>query len=156
MNRFFDITGINSRELLPQEIVSRGYSADIAYFELLEPLRFKSDIAGGTITLPVGFLSDLASIPAMAAWFMTSDSPKIAAGAWIHDYLYANRGEIPVWTDSGWIQVKLTRAQCDAVLAYEAMPDLMASKAQQTTVYQVLRRFGNQWPQNGFMERLQG
>ncbi len=42
------------------------------------PLRFRSDIAGGVIVVPLGYDSDLASIPQFA-WsiFMASDSIRI-------------------------------------------------------------------------------
>jgi hypothetical protein len=140
MNRFYDIIGDCSTQLSPWELKTRGLNKDKGIFLLHDDLRFRSDIAGGDIVVPAGFLSDLASIPA-AAWsvFMAPDNPHIALGAWIHDLLYSTVGKI-VGADGK--AVTLTRQQCDSVLCYEAMPDLDATKLQQDVVYEALRLGG--------------
>jgi hypothetical protein len=48
----------------------------------------------------------------------------------------------------------LSRKQADNILAYEAMPDLDASSGQSFAVYQGLRKFGQGWPGDSFLERF--
>jgi hypothetical protein len=138
-NRFYDIVGDVSTQLAPWELKKRGLGKDRGIFLLHDDLRFRSDIAGGDIVVPAGFLSDLASIPPVA-WsiFMAPDNPHIALGAWFHDLLYSCVGKILINGKT----VILTRQQCDSVLCYEAMPDLEATKLQQDVVYEVLRLGG--------------
>lgn len=136
MNRFSDIQGDVSLQLAPWECRKRGLPLR-AFFDLREELEFESDIAG-KIIVPVGFISDLASIPQFA-WsiFMASDDPRIELGGWIHDRLYGLKGKVN--------ERQLTREQCDRILAYEAMPELGASTFQQHAVYYALRIFGDRW-----------
>jgi hypothetical protein len=119
---------------------------------LKEELRFRSDIAGGVITVPVDYLSDLASIPQFA-WsiFMACDDPRIELGGWVHDLLYQCRGAV---TLADGTRTKLTRKQADRILAEEAMVDLRATRFQRRAVYLALRWFGHGWPGDSVRERL--
>lgn len=123
-------------QLAPWECQKRGLPVR-AFFELRKEIIFDSDIAG-EIVVPVGFVSDLASIPQFA-WsiFMASDDPRIELGGWVHDRLYELQGKV-----NG---LQLTREQCDRILAYEAMPELGANILQQHAVYYALHWFGNRW-----------
>ncbi len=152
MNRFFDIDGDVSIQLAPWKLIAQNEPVKIARFILEVPLRFRSDIAGGVIVVPLGYDSDLASIPQFA-WsiFMASDDPRIELGGWVHDLLYQNRGVVPLENGS---TTNLSRKQCDTILAYEAMPDLSATAIQCSAVYQALRRFGQGWPGASFWERF--
>ena len=152
MNRFFDIDGDVSIQLAPWRLIEQNQPVNIARFILKVPLRFRSDIAGGVIVVPLGYDSDLASIPQFA-WsiFMASDDPRIELGGWVHDLLYQNRGVVPLENGS---TTNLSRKQCDTILAYEAMPDLSATAIQCSAVYQALRRFGQGWPGASFWERF--
>jgi len=152
MNRFFDIDGDVSIQLAPWQLKARGGPISTALFVLQVPIRFRSDIAGGVIVVPVGYVSDLASIPQFA-WsvFMASDDPRIELGGWVHDVLYQYHGAI---TLEDGTKVLLTRRQADNILAHEAMPDLSATSGQCTAVYQALRRFGFAWPGDSFFERF--
>jgi len=152
VNRFFDIDGDVSIELAPWKLIAQNEPVKIARFILKVPLRFRSDIAGGVIVVPLGYDSDLASIPQFA-WsiFMASDDPRIELGGWVHDLLYQNHGGVPLENGS---TTSLSRKQCDTILAYEAMPDLSATAFQCSAVYQALRRFGQGWPGDSFWERF--
>jgi len=152
MNRFFDINGDVSIQLAPWKLQAENKPIKIARFVLQIPIRFRSDIAGGVIVVPPGYDSDLASIPQFA-WsiFMASDDPRIELGGWVHDLLYQYRGVV---TLEGGVQTSLTRKQADSILAYEAMPDLMASGFQCLAVYHALRRFGQGWPGDSLWERF--
>lgn len=146
MNRFYDSPGDISLSLSPLELRKRGLTnRKIAIFELQEHIRFHSDIAKGDIVVPAGLVSDLASIPRFA-WsiFMTPDDPRISLGAYVHDFLYTGYGKYDLFKDP------LTRQQCDAILAFEAMDELGASKFQQKAVYYALRLFGRKWTENPF------
>jgi len=152
VNRFFDIDGDVSIELAPWKLIAQNEPVKIARFILKVPLRFRSDIAGGVIVVPLGYDSDLASIPQFA-WsiFMASDDPRIELGGWVHDLLYQNHGGVPLENGS---TTSLSRKLCDTILAYEAMPDLSATAFQCSAVYQALRRFGQGWPGDSFWERF--
>jgi len=152
MNRFFNIEGDVSIQLAPWKLETENKPIKIARFVLQIPVRFRSDIAGGIIVVPRGYDSDLASIPQFA-WsiFMASDDPRIELGGWVHDLLYQHHGVVTLEDGS---QTSLTRKQADTILAYEAMPDLMASGFQCSVVYHALRRFGQGWPDDPFWERF--
>ncbi len=152
MNRFFDIDGDVSLQLAPWKLRAQGKPLSVALFVLQVPLRFRSDIAGGIITVPQGYVSDLASIPQFA-WsiFMASDDPRIELGGWVNDVLYQYEGVV---TLEDGRQTALTRRDADNILANEAMADLGATSFQRMAVYQALRRFGHGWKKESFTERF--
>ena len=130
MNRFYNIPSILSRELMPWESAARGLATDTGQFELAQQIKLRSDIAGGVLILEAGEISDLASIPTLLqSLTMTCDDQRIAGGAWFHDRLYKLGGRIQVFNEDETPKaiIQLTRAQCDAILCDEAMPDLGAS-----------------------------
>lgn len=71
--------------------------------------------------IPEGFESDGTSVP-----FLLQPIIKVArdglerAASWPHDYLYKNKGNIPVYTTKGkkWVKINrsFTRAECDYIL----------------------------------------
>lgn len=141
MNRFYDIEGDVSMQLAPWTLTALGIPTKSAWFHLREQIRFRSDIAGGDIVVPVEFLSDLASIPQFAwSLFMACDDPRIELGGWVHDFLYGRMGLL----DDCHLTTRgqLSRRECDSILAFEAMPELGATKFQQWAVYLALRLLG--------------
>jgi hypothetical protein len=68
---------------------------------LVAPLVYQSDVASMTLTAPVGFSTDLASVPRLPVVFWLCGSTSNEAAV-VHDYLY--RSKI------------LPRAKADAVL----------------------------------------
>lgn len=142
-NRFYDVEGDVSTQLAPWVLRKMGKPIKRALFKLKQPIRFRSNIAGGIIVIPVEYISDLASIPQFA-WsiFMKPDDPRIELGGWIHDYLYGNEGKITLEDNK---KVSLTREQSDDILTKEAMPDLLASDFICSAVYYALRLFGKKW-----------
>lgn len=139
MNRFFGINGDQSTQLAPWELCKLGLPIDVARFQLEVALRFQSDIAGGIIVVPVGFISDLASVPSAVWDFLPPDDNRLALGAWFHDWLYRNHGNIVL--ESG-VNIQLTRHQCDEIFCSEAMPDLGADKYLRVAVELALYPFG--------------
>jgi hypothetical protein len=135
MNRFFDTTGDVSLQVSPWALEARGLSPKTALFVLHKEIHFRSTIAGGTIIVPTGFMSDLASIPQFAwSLFMAPDDPRMELASWVHDYLYGVRGQV--------MGRALSRADCDRILTDEGMVDLGASPWQRTVVKLALRLFG--------------
>ena len=142
-NRFFDVAGDLSRQLSPWELTRRGLPLDPPLFQLAETLRFRSDIAGGVLVVPAGFVSDLASIPQPAcSAFMEPDNVRIELGAWVHDLLCDNRGSVTLEDGRA---VHVSSRQAAAILAHEAMADLGASVWQRGGVYWAVALFGPQW-----------
>lgn len=143
MNRFFDIEGDISTQLAPWHPQSEFERHRKALYRLEAALRFRSDVAKGVIVVPKGYVSDLASIPRpLWSCFLAPNDPRISLGSWIHDFLYQSRGRVKL-EDGTW--AKLSRRQCDNILAYEAMPELKASPVKRFLVYHVLRRLGKSW-----------
>lgn len=70
--------------------------------------------AGHTITVPEGFVTDLASVP-RPFWNILPPFGHYDRAAIIHDYLYGSKGEIG--------SIKLTRAQCDEIFRSEMIAD---------------------------------
>jgi hypothetical protein len=70
------------------------------HHRLLAPFAFYSDLIGETIVVPMGFVTDFASVPRIiGAWLLYGGKGKRAAV--IHDWLYSTQ--------------KLSRAVADAV-----------------------------------------
>ena len=88
-------------------------------FKFSQPLVFKSDVYEKLLEIPIGFVTNFASIPGILLWFIDVISPEIRDGAAVHDYLYVNKIG--------------SREMADLVLL-ECMIDLGASK---TTAYLV-------------------
>lgn len=87
-------------------------------------LTYRTSVGGAaTITVPPGFVTDLASIPAVASPFLPPDGPWTKA-AIVHDFLYDTHGSC-VWAGhpSGCSRAApYTRAEADDILR-EAMAD---------------------------------
>lgn len=92
-----------------------GWKVERPHWRLITPLFYWSVLLGDNlITVPIGFLTDLASVPRLPfTWFLAGG--RVPRPAVIHDYLYQKRG---FDTSSGFIPV--TRQQADAVF-FEAM-----------------------------------
>jgi hypothetical protein len=61
---------------------------DDGNWELIADLRYVSDVAGQTITVPTGFVTNYASVPRIPGVYeLAGDTSAVAAT--IHDYLYS-------------------------------------------------------------------
>lgn len=150
MIRFFDTDGITVKLLSPQGMAAKGIiPSGKAWFITQQPLRFQSDIAHGVITVPTGYLTDMASIPKLSQGiFMLHDDPMIAMPSFVHDFLYQFKGRISVFANDREMPVLLSRQECDAILCHEGMADLGATRTQIDTVYNTLRTVGDGWGDN--------
>jgi len=84
---------------------------------------------GFTIEVPVGFVSDGATIPRFAWFFIGSPmTGKYRAGAILHDYLYYT--------------AKYPRKRCDEIFL-EAMIVLKVNKVKRTIIFWAVRFFGD-------------
>lgn len=58
-------------------------------YQVLSPLTYKSDLISDPITVPKGFITDLASVPRI--WILYDELGDIAQmPGVVHDYLYSN------------------------------------------------------------------
>lgn len=121
------------RALAAEEV--RNAESDRALYQLREEFRYVSDTFG-EIVVPAGFVTDFASIPRAALWYVDDDDPCILFGSVIHDYLYTRHGDLGLGT-----RVIFTREQADQVLR-EAMLVCGARKAQAAVVYAAVRLGG--------------
>jgi hypothetical protein len=60
-------------------------------WKLLRPLRYESDVAGATIEVPSGFITDFASVPRLPVTYALAGDTAHGA-ATIHDFLYSASG----------------------------------------------------------------
>ena len=92
-----------------------------------------SDLTKIEVSVPEGFVTDLASIP-RAFWSIRRPEGRHAFAAVVHDYLY-------------WTQTK-TRKEADNIFK-QAMLDSKVGKKEAETLYQAVRQFGESaWENN--------
>lgn len=106
-------------------------------------LSYTTDVGGnGTITVPPGFVTDLASIP-RAAWSVyPPDGPWVKA-AMIHDFLYGTHGT-GLWKGHprGISRITpYTRAEADDILR-EAMENRGVGLVTRTVIWSAVRAGG--------------
>lgn len=118
---------LKTRSLFPDEIKAADRDPDVQLWELLEEFAFYSDGLGRVITVPAGFVTDLASIPRLVQNILPNDHPTIEMPSVIHDHLYTTK--------------TTTREQADGVLR-EGMELQGASGFVRNAVYRILRMFG--------------
>jgi len=91
-----------------------------------EPLIYKIGISQDSITVPVGFVTDFASIPPALQSFIQQNGPSLLPAV-VHDYLY-------------WKQT-CTKDQSDQILLL-AMTEHRVPEAQRTAIYQAVHWAG--------------
>lgn len=111
--------------------------ADWDYYYTTKPLEWRAnagaEVTPAQVTVPTGFVTDLASIPA-AFWIELPPAARYSYPAIIHDYLY-------------WFQ-PCERAEADAVLE-SAMGDMQVSSAKILIIYNAVRVGGSgAWENN--------
>ena len=89
------------------------------------------------IRVPVGFLTDFASIPKIL-WNLLPPTGTYGKAAVIHDYLYKNGGRVPCPNCVGDVY---TRKQCDGIF-YDAMGVLGTPEWKRKVMYRAVRMFG--------------
>lgn len=121
------------RAFSPAELKEIGSARQL--YEVLEDFRYLSDV-WGEIVVPARFVTDFASIPAGALWYVDDDSPAILFASVVHDYLYTRRGDLGLGA-----RISFNREQADQVLR-EAMVASGARKAQAWVVFKAVQAFG--------------
>jgi hypothetical protein len=120
---------------------------------LWQPLQY-FPAAGGTITVPAGFVTDLASIPRWAWVLLPPDGPWVK-GAIIHDYLYATggTGEWKGHPSSIAPPAAYTRRDADRILR-EAMQNRGVDIVRRNIIYAAVRFGGGAgWGKGGASKR---
>ena len=98
-------------------------------YQLIEDFGFDSHLFAGVITVPKGFVSDLASIPRPLQIFIQKDEPLEAAI--IHDWLYS------------WMcDIRVSRRGADDIFL-EAMTVAGMGPIKRGLVYNAVRYFGS-------------
>ena len=108
---------------------------DDSRFQLIEPFEFRSDRLMAVFKVPVGFITDFASVPRLL-WNVLPPTGKYGKAAVIHDYLYQTRGlsSLPG-------RALVSRADADNVLM-EGMTVLGVRWSQRWAVYSGIRLGG--------------
>lgn len=103
-------------------------------------LSYRTDVGGaGTITVPPGFVTDLASIPRLVSGVLPPDGPWLKA-AIVHDFLYGTHGT-GVWQahPPGITRpTPYSREEADAILR-EAMEDRGVGVVQRALIWSGVR-----------------
>lgn len=68
--------------------ISAASDFDDGRWRVVVPLEYESDIAKRTITVPVGFVTDLASVPRLPVVYLACGD-RASEAAIVHDYLYS-------------------------------------------------------------------
>ena len=104
-----------------------------------EPLTYKIGISQDSVTVPVGFVTDLASIPPALQSLIQQNGPYLLPAV-VHDYLY-------------WKQT-CTRAQSDKILRL-AMIEHAVPEAERFAIYQAVHFAGSfAWDENARNRKL--
>jgi Protein of unknown function (DUF1353) len=116
--------------------------ADWDYYYTTKPLEWRANagvqVTPAQVTVPTGFVTDLASIPP-AFWSELPPAARYSYPAIIHDYLY-------------WFQ-PCTRAEADAVLE-SAMEDMRVSSVKIVIIYNAVRvGGGGAWDNNAQLRK---
>lgn len=111
---------------------------DGEYWILLAPLRYRLGKTDLVITIPKGFVTDLASVP-RAFWSIFPKTGKYMSAAILHDYLYAVQA--------------CTKPQADLVLKME-MELFGVPRAQSFSIYQAVDKRGDAaWQENSKLKK---
>lgn len=117
------LSPLKIRALSAEEVKKAGSA--VALYEIIDD--FDVELSTGVVKVQRGFITDFASIPWFALWFINDDSPGILYPSVIHDYLY-------------------TTQPCDRETADRVMATGMiicgARMIQVAVVYWLLRLFG--------------
>jgi hypothetical protein len=100
-------------------------------YQLTEEFAFEIGGWGSKtfIAVPIGFVTDLASIPWGFRWILPPDGP-YAKAAVIHDFMYENAGHV------GW-----SRGYCDLIFL-DGMRTLSVARLVRLIMYAAVRVFG--------------
>lgn len=114
-------------------------------WRIVEPFEYLvgSEQSGESIWVPMGFITDFASIPRPLWSIIGGPTGKYGKAAVVHDYLYRTGGRIPhaVAADGSVTYRIYTKTQADAIF-YEAMNVLGVGRFQRWVMYQAVRVFG--------------
>jgi hypothetical protein len=96
-------------------------------------------VVGDTITVPAGFVTDLASIPRIVGGILPPDGPWTEAAV-IHDCLYFTMGGVNLWHGRRCISraKPYSRSEADGILR-EAMADIGVGLAQRNIIWSGVR-----------------
>lgn len=130
----YDVQFPNTAKL--EALASEDKVSKLPEFKLLEDYNVIVD--GMQFTVPKGFITDLASIPRWARWYINPSDTDIQPIAILHDYLYVYcGGTLPGST----LNRKLTRNESDELL-YAGCRALKMNVFKAHIVYYSVNLFG--------------
>jgi hypothetical protein len=135
-------TPLELRCLSRREAEETVLNPETPYFRILTPFLYDSALLGGTLEVPVHFLTDLGSIPRVLWWWLSPDDYDISYPSVVHDYLYKRKGNLTGQT--GLTVHRIDRKTADCVLK-EAMASVGASPFRREAVFWAVRTFGPRW-----------
>lgn len=98
-------------------------------YELTEPFGLRSTLLDRTFLVPIGFVTDMASIPRAVQLVIQKDEGGILEAAIIHDWLYSKEGP------------PISRKDADRILL-EGMTISGVGRVKRGLVYNAVRWFG--------------
>lgn len=138
-----DETGLNKVSWMAEIFSKRALKGPLHLMRFVEPIYVvtqpiawkpnSNQLEHKSVSVPIGFVTDLASIPRIF-WAVIKPDDEYTYAAIIHDYLY-------------WDQ-KVTREEADNILKY-AMEDLQVSSIKIAAIYNAVRLAGeSSWTNN--------
>lgn len=70
--------------------IKRDRISKLPLYKVLTPIRYETQY--GIITVPAGYVTDLAQIPWFARWLFQVEDPRYRRAAILHDFLYSFQG----------------------------------------------------------------
>jgi uncharacterized protein DUF1353 len=123
---FASVFSASARAQVPVEPVDFRPFSDGRTWIVKQPLIYRIGVSKDSVVVPVGFVTDMASIPPVLQSIIQQNGPYLLPAV-VHDYLY-------------WQQV-CTRSQSDRILLL-AMIEHNVSRAHQTAIYDAVRAAG--------------
>lgn len=135
---FVATTSVAAAQAAPDPVDFRPF-ADGRHWIVKQPLKYRVGISHDSVIVPIGFVTDLASIPPALQSIIQQNGPYLLPAV-VHDYLY-------------WMQT-CTRNQADQILLL-AMIENDVGKFDRNAIYKAVRAAGSfAWAANA-KERAQ-
>lgn len=109
-------------------------------WKLATEMVYHSKLFDLTITIPKGFITDLASIPRLFTRLIPVNG-RHRAPAVVHDYLYSTKGHINYVPRNGGFGITIPRKECDLIFL-EAMKEAGVSAWKRNVMYAAVRAGG--------------
>jgi hypothetical protein len=126
--------------LSPLVVEDVEYNGEL--WQIHKEFKVQSKVLNGILTVPIGFVTDFASIPEIVQPIISKNGPW-DVGAVVHDFLYKNGGVISIWQEElrSWQELNITRETADYVML-EFMEHLNVYQWKRQAIFDSVRLFG--------------